>query len=83
MPAQLIRMSGQPRSSKILAMASVTALASRTSRLQSWIGMPVVEWSSAAALSPSSCLWSRRAMAEAPASARAWDMFHPRPRAPL
>ena len=45
--------------------------------------MPVEEWSSAADPSPRSCFRSRRAMPEAPASARAWAMLYPRPRAPL
>ena len=45
--------------------------------------MPVVECSSAAAASPSSCFTSSRAMALAPASASACDMFQPRPLAPL
>ena len=45
--------------------------------------MPVVRWSSAAAASPRDCFTSNRAMALAPASASAWDMFQPRPLAPL
>ncbi len=45
--------------------------------------MPLVERNSAAAASPRFCLTSRRAMALIPASASAWDMFHPRPLAPL
>ena len=45
--------------------------------------MPVVECNSAAAASPRSCFTSRRAMALAPASASAWDIFQPKPLAPL
>lgn len=42
-----------------------------------------VACSSAAEEVPREWLWSRRAMAEAPASVRAWAMLKPRPRAPL
>ena len=83
MLAQLVRMSGQPRSCEILEMALVAALVSRRSRLWNWTGVPVVEWISVAVLWPRSCFWSRRALTMAPALERALDMFPPRPRASL